>query len=118
MPVYADFPIVQQEDMRVSLNMNPPVPIGQWTIQFQVQRRFGGISGIMFASVASGFNGMSGITIIDSGQGQMVVTIPSVVTSGMNPGPKAFAGNRIDSGFHTCIVEGFLLLGINAAPLP
>lgn len=81
-----------------------------------VQHRFGGISGIIVKSVASGFAaGQSGFTYLNSGQGQFQVNFNSVDTSGMDYGNFAFAIERLDSGSRTVISEGYLMLSPGVA---
>ena len=75
-----------------------------------MQNRFGGISGFAIASVASGYNGQSGINITNSGQGVLNITIPSLATSGIDFKNYAFAIERLDSGFRTVLSEGYVLL--------
>jgi hypothetical protein len=113
MPIYADFGIGKLEDGTLSVDMRPPVPIGGWSMLFFVQHRFGGISGIYQASIASGFNNMSGINITNSGEGQFNVSLPSIWGSGLDFGNYAYSCQRVDSGSRTILAEGFISLGVN-----
>lgn len=114
MPVLADFPLARYEDGLLTISLAPAAPIGAWNIQFLVQHRFGGLSGLILASVSSGFNGQSGITITNSGEGVFNVRIPGIATSGWNYGNYAFAVTRLDSGSRTVLSEGYLLLNPSA----
>lgn len=114
MPVLADFTYAKYEDGLLTISLVPPTAIGQWTIQFNVTKRFdggfNGLSGIYTASVASGFNNVSGINILDSGKGTFQVTIPSVITSGIDHGNYAGQALRLDSGLRSTLSEGYLIL--------
>lgn len=108
MPVIGDFAWVRYDDGVLTLGLIPPTPVGGQTVQFQVMKRFGGVSGIFTRSVASGFNGASGITITDSGQGIMQIQIRSADTSGLEYGNIAFMADRLDSGYQTRYAEGYI----------
>ncbi len=110
MPILADFSLSRLEDATLTVSMAPPTPIGGWMLRFWMQNRFGGISGFAQAYVSSGYNGQSGINVINSGQGVFSVTIPSMATSGLDYKNYAYAIERLDSGFRTVISEGYVLL--------
>ena len=105
--------MVYQEDVLDSFVMSPPQPIGGWTVEARVSKRFGiGSSGLIVASAASGYGGgVSGITITDSGAGKMTFPINSPATSGFLPGNYATTISRLDSGFNTVLYQGYLILG-------
>lgn len=110
MPVLADFTIGRYSDGVLTVYMAPPVPVGAWNIQFQTTKRFGGGSGLITKSVSSGYNGVSGITITNSGIGVLNVNINSNDTSGLNYGVYAFTLSRLDSGLVSQISEGYLIV--------
>lgn len=107
MAQYADFSLFHRTDGTLTINMNPQVPIGGWTIVFAVSEHFGSDTPYILKSVASGFNGMSGISIVSSGQGQFNVAINANDTSGLTLGNYAYAAQRVDSGSRTVLTEGF-----------
>lgn len=111
MAVQADFSIGQREDVVLNISMTPPTAIGGWSLQFFVQHRFGGISGLISKVSASGYGaGQSGITIGNSGQGQFSVSLQGVDTSGMEYGSYAYTAMRLNSGSQTVLSLGYLLL--------
>lgn len=105
-----DFSMAPREDGTLAVSMTPPVGISGWSLQFLLQKNFGGISGLIVKSAASGFNNVSGINILDGVQGQFNVKINSVDTSGFSSQNYAYTIARLDSGFVTTLVEGYLLL--------
>ena len=112
MPLLQDFSLCQREDGLLIVPMKPPVAIGGWDIDFRLQKRFGEFtSGLIVKCVASGFNGASGITITNSGQGQFNVSINSADTSGFDFQNYAFAISRRNSGAVSVLTEGYMLLG-------
>ncbi len=110
MPVTTDFSWIRYQDGILNVSLEPPVPIGGWEIEFKVTKRFGSdfTSGYFSKCVASGFNGMSGINITNSGQGQFEVSIQSQDTSGMDYGAFAAQCNRISSGARTPLTIGYI----------
>ncbi len=110
MPVLVDFSLSRPESATLTVSMTPAVPIGGWSIQFQALKRFGGISGLITKSVSSGFNGLSGITVTNSGQGVFNISLYSSDTSGLSYGNYAYSNMRLDSGFITVLTEGYLQL--------
>lgn len=113
MPQYSDTRMIFQEDVLDTFVMSPPQPIGGWTVEARISKRFGiGASGIIVMSAASGYGGgASGITITDSGAGKMTFPINSPATSGWQPGPYATTISRLDSGSVSVLYQGFLLIG-------
>ena len=67
----------------LTVTLTPPTNIGGWSIRWMAQRYFGGLSGLVTKYTASGFDGQSGITITNSGQGVFNVQINSADSSGM-----------------------------------
>jgi len=111
MPVIADFgEFAQYEDGLINVSLAPPTNISGWSLQFQVGKRFGWTSGLITRSCASGFNNVSGINVVNGAQGQFKISLQSVDTSGMNFGAYAGYCQRLDSGFHTNLVEGYLIV--------
>ena len=104
-----DFSLGIGEDATLSFAMSPPTGIGGRNLQFLIQKELGGLSGIYLASVNSGFNGLSGITITDSGQGRASITIPSLCTSGLDPVNFSYKISFQDYPV-TSLTEGFVLL--------
>jgi len=106
----ADFTMARQTDVTIGIGIEPPVPVGGWEVQFQVTNRFGGSSGLITKSVASGFNGVSGVSVVNSGQGIFNVAIGASDTSGRPYGNYSYEFNRLSSGNMVRLVEGFLSL--------
>lgn len=106
MPVIVDFSIARYEDAIINMSIVPPTPIGGWSIQFDMMHRFGG-EGFTVKSMASGMYGVSGMNIVNSGQGVMQIRMNAVNTSGRDYGEYAFAITRTDSGFRTVLTEGY-----------
>lgn len=111
MAVKVDVSIARNEDAVLAITMAPPVNIAGWNIRFRAQHRFGGLSGFITKSAASGFGGgQSGITIANSGTGAFNVRLNSPDTSGQEYGAYAYTAERMDSGFRTVLTEGYLIL--------
>ena len=110
MSILIDFSLAVREDATITFSLTPPAPIGGQNLQFQVMHRFGGVSGIITKTVASGFNNVSGINVTNSGQGIMNISINSADTSGMQSIPRAYNITRLDSGSRTVYTEGYMLL--------
>lgn len=109
MPRFADYAIVKLEDGILNVSMAPPVAISGWTLQFQLSKRAGSTSGLI-KSCASGFNGVSGITVTDGSQGVFRMTLNSVDTSGVDFGNLFYNVTRLDSGSRTVLTEGYNLV--------
>lgn len=107
---YAEFTVARQTDITIGIGLEPPVAVGGWDVRFQVTNRFGGSSGLITKSVASGFSAVSGITVSNSGQGVFEVNLGANDTSGLQYGNYAYEFNRQTSGNMVRLVEGFLLL--------
>lgn len=106
-----DFGFVRWDDGILQVNLEPAVAIGGWSIEFEALQHFGGSSGLIVKSVAPGFNGASGITITDSGQGRFNVAIGSANTSGLPFGNYAYTVTRTDSGSRTTLTRGYFSVG-------
>lgn len=110
MSIKADFNLCISEDATLTIEMAPPTPIGAWAIHFQCTVRPGGTSGLIDAYVASGYNGASGITILNSGAGIFNVFIPGASTSGFDEGDYYYQARRTTSGQNTVLSEGYMVL--------
>lgn len=111
--IATDFSMGVGTDNIVTINMVPPVAIAGWSIKFWCCKRFGGKSTPLFEKwYASGYNGVSGITIVNSGEGIFNVRINAVDTSGFDAGNYANGCDRLSSGAVTQLSEGFLNLVI------
>jgi hypothetical protein len=113
MALHADFSLVQYENGVLAIGLAPPTAIGGMSLVWTLGKRPGGSTINAVRSVASGYNAQSGITITNSGEGQLFVSIYPVDTSGLDPGNYYYTLNKVDSGFATLMVDGFLKLGTN-----
>lgn len=111
MPILTNFGLIRMEDGVLTISIVPSTSIGGWNIEWSLVKRFGGVTPLVTKSVASGYNGVSGITIVDSGAGVFNVAINSVDTSGLDPGNYATGADRLTSGRRTSLTQGYLLLG-------
>jgi hypothetical protein len=109
-PIQTNFSLVRLEDGVLAVQMVPSTAIGGWQIEWNLVKRLGSTTPIATRSVASGYNGASGITVTDSGQGMFNITINSVDTSGLNPGNYANGADRLSSGRRSALTQGFLTL--------
>ncbi len=110
MAVLSNFSLGRYEDGVLTIGLTPEVPIGGWSIEFTVTKRFGGVTDLVTRSMAPGFQGVSGMTTVNSGQGVMSIQIHSTDMSGQEYGNYAFLTKRLDSGSMTNLTEGFLTL--------
>lgn len=111
MPNIQDFPISKFEDGILVIGMAPPFDLGGQSVEFRSSKRIGGSGGAFpLKSVASGFNGQSGITLTDSGQGVMNVLINSIDSSGLDYGNYAYSVRITSSGQNTETTLGYVLL--------
>lgn len=110
MPVVIDFTIGQGEDANITIAMAPPQAIGGWSIAFDTYLRFGGSSGLIHKTCASGFNGVSGITVLNSGVGIFRVAIRAADISGWESRNYAYQATRTNSGSVSILTQGFLSL--------
>src|SRR5207244_2422510 len=104
MPVHANFSYARYSDGVLAVGLQAATPIGGWTIQLTVTKRFGSpnISGLINKIAASGTGGgQSGITITDSGQGRFNIRLDSGDTTNLDFGNYAGIIERTDSGFRT-----------------
>jgi len=114
--IFTDFSLGRYEDGVLTVTLTPPTPIGGWTIRFMAQRHFGGLSGYAVKYTASGLDGMSGITITNSGLGIFNIQLNSSDMSGLPFGNYATGSERLDSGQRTDLTQGFWSLNPSTAP--
>lgn len=108
MPINADFRMHEGEDGTLTVFLTPPTAIGGWDLEYR-QMKKGAISGQILKTSVSGFNGVSGVNILDSGLGQLRVNVFGSEMSGQDPGNYPFTISRLTSGSNSLLVEGFLL---------
>lgn len=89
--------------------MTPPTPIGGWSLQYIQSFRPDGDPFIV-KNMASGYYGVSGMSIINSGAGIMQVQLGPPEMSGYDPGAYFWRITRLDSGFVTDIGQGYRLV--------
>ena len=116
MAVLVDYSVDKLSDTSILLEMQPPVPVGGWTVVHTVTKRLGGLSGLIVLSCASGFSGVSGITVSDSGAGRFTLSYQSVYTSGWLPGVYTHATERVMSGQRSTLSKGFLVVAESIGP--
>lgn len=105
-----DWSWIKFDDGTISISMQPPVAIGGWSLQTVVSKRAGGDSNYIVKNAASGYYNVSGMNIVNSGQGVFSVSLQSVDTSGMDYGLFSYNVSRLNSGNRVTLVEGFLTL--------
>ncbi len=112
MPTCGSFNIVVGDDGLITLGLTPETPVGGWSVEFDLMRRFGADPFIV-RTCASGFgNGVSGVSVYDSGRGIFQIPLNSQDTSGLDPLNIAFKMVRTDSGERTTVSEGFVNLNL------
>ena len=110
MPVSTNIQVYPNSDFTIQTQVVPIVPIGSWNIQFQVMKRFFGVSGLITLSTASGYsNYNSGMSIINSGTGIFAAKVSGGALSGWNGGAYSFSFSRQGSGVASLISEGYLV---------
>ncbi len=110
MPALGEFSLIRLEDGILQIGMAPPVAIGGWSVEFTVVKRLGGTDPYITKSMASGYYGVSGMLLTNSGQGVMRVNIDSVDTSGMDAGLYVYNVARLSSGSRTVLSRGHFVL--------
>jgi len=110
MPTPADWQLARYEDGFLTIGLQPPVPIGGWEIQLTVKKRFGGTTPLIVKSLTSGYMNVSGLTILNSGNGTIRAQINSPDTSGLAYGNYAYTVDRLTSGSSTCLSEGYFMV--------
>lgn len=110
MPQIANINLYPQTDATIQVQMVPQTAIGSWSITFQVTNRFGAVSGLITGSTASGYiNNVSGLNIVNSGNGIFSAFISGGSTSGWDPDAYSYVFKRTGSGVATILAEGYLL---------
>lgn len=95
--------------------MTPPTNLGGQDVRFVQWRRgndaSGYVSGLVLKCMASGYgNGVSGITLVNSGTGEFNVNLTPADFSGhFEPGLFAFKVVRMTSGQEAVLTEGYRL---------
>ena len=110
MPTIIDFTLGRSEKGTLVATTNPPTPIGGWSLAFQMTKRQGGTTAIISKSMASGYYGVSGMSVVDSGAGTYNVQFFPAEVSGKDPGAYAYNVSRTDSGYQTTLVFGSRLM--------
>ena len=131
MPVWRDFSVFQYQDafltapgLACALSGNGVMatsgfPLSGFTmsgmaLRFLLQKRFAGQSGVFLAWAASGFNAVSGLTLLDSFNGEVGIGIPGATLSGMNLGLYAGTLERLDSGNRSVLMESWITVNQSA----
>ena len=105
----SDFCFPRFNDGEVNFALEPAVPIGGWDIRFEMSRAFGGVP-LVTKYLNSGYNGVSGITVTNSGQGQLKVQLYAAEVSGVQPGNIAYMICRYTSGARTELAKGYRIM--------
>ena len=108
MPTIQDF-VLSYENGNITLGLNPPVPIGGMTLQFSMYKRYGTIS-LVTKSMSSGYYNVSGMNVLNSGQGILQIQLNPQEVSGFDQGAYFYQVKRTDSGSATIMAEGYRLL--------
>lgn len=112
MPIESDFLLQRDENGNIIITLDTPAPIGGEYLRFQMSKRFGSASGIYSAYSNSGMDGVSGLTITNSGQGKVQIAFEPSHVSGLNAGNYACKLQRLSSGRWTKIWEGFRVMDV------
>lgn len=103
-----DFLWIRGQDGFVQVQMVPPTPVTNWSVQFDVYKRFGGSTPLYSRYGYSGYhNGESGVTLQNATTGLFSVRIDAAATSGLEYGNYAATFRRVDSGNVTPLSEGY-----------
>lgn len=112
MSVQVDFTLSRVEVGTLDIPLEPPTAVGGWTIEYQMWRRQGATgTPLSLKSIASGYDAVSGITMINSGQGMFRVSLAPADVSGMSPGNYYYQIIRTDSGQQTLLTQGYRMMG-------
>lgn len=115
MSINIDFNLERRAAGTLNITMTPPVNLGGQDVRFVMWRRenhlSGYVSGLILKSMASGYgNGVSGITLTESGQGVFNVALTPQDYSGyFDPGAMSYKIVRMTSGQEAVLTEGFRL---------
>lgn len=97
-------------DGLLTINISPPAPVGGRSLQWSVLNQQYGISGLIQKYLSSGYNGASGISILNSGQGVLNIHINGSDTSGWQAGCYFHQLVATDSGLSVTMLTGNFLL--------
>lgn len=101
-----DYRITRLEDNTLTLSLTTQAAIGGMEIEFSVAKHFGGEPFIK-KSMSSGFYGVSGLSIVNSGNGTMRASMYDSEFSGRGDGNYAVMWRRLDSGHRKVINAGY-----------
>jgi hypothetical protein len=113
---YVNYVMVQGTD--TVLLYSGTSPVDGFSMQFQAKHRFEGNSGLIECFGAPGYNGISGIAVINSGLGQAQIILPNWMTSGRPPGSYAYDLRRTDAGKQRILEIGLLEILPNTSNTP
>lgn len=105
MPIVGDWSVIRGNDLQITFGLKPPTNIGGMQIGFFLYKRLGSDSPLVSKYAMSGFIS-SGVSVVNSGQGSLGITLNSQDTSGLEPGNYVFKVKRLDSGFIGDFSEG------------
>ena len=111
-----DFSLDRWDDGTLNLDMTPPTNLGGVDVRFHIWRRrpnvSGFTSGLVVKSCNSGYgNGVSGITVVDSGAGRISIAVFGTDLSGtFDAGLMAYNIVKFVSGQVSVLVEGHRLM--------
>ncbi len=111
--IQGDYTFGRGETFALVISLQSPSPIGGWPISWDLHHRFGGISGLIHKECNSGFSGVSGITVTNSGNGVFSVLINAPDTSGFQSKNYASQATRNLSGAVSILHQGFAVLSVN-----
>lgn len=106
MAVQVDYNLPLGQDGVVNVPLAPPTAVGGWSVLYTMPRYQGG-SGLVTLSCASGYIGVSGLTVLNSGQGIFQIQHDPAQVSGLDPGAYPYLLQRIGSGFVTPLAYGY-----------
>lgn len=112
MPLESDFLLQRDENGNVIITLTAPSPVGGEYLRFQMTKRFGSDTSIYSAYSNSGVDGVSGLSILDSGQGKVQISFEPSYVSGYEAGNYACKLQRLSSGRWTKIWEGFRVMDV------
>jgi hypothetical protein len=111
LPANQNFALGIGENAALQVFLQDPQPISGWDCTFGVGRRFGWSSGLINKQLFSGFqNGVSGISVVNSGAGIWNVALTPQDTAFLQAGNFAFQFARVNSGFERALTVGYILL--------
>ena len=90
--------------------LKEPTPVGGWDVRFELSKRFGEPEPFIVKSSASGYSGVSGVTVTNSGQGSWSIPLYNAEVSGRDPGAYAYMFSRYTSGIRTELTKGYRLM--------